>query len=223
MSFDYTSTSLMFPGQGAQYKRMGIDLFFKYRELLSTANNILGYSVEELCTNDPGNKLAYTLYTQPCLFVVNHLSYLEYKTNGGQEDFLIGHSLGEYNALCAAGVFDFETGLRIVKRRAELFAELQAGGMLAVIGENQDNLPNFIKNNSSTIDIANYNSDEQTILSGDAAELEKLEPLLIRSGYRAAKLNVSGAFHSRYMIPAKEKFASFIHQFSFNEPSIPVY
>ncbi len=220
MSLTIKKTSLMFPGQGAQYKGMGNDLFSRYPELISEVDSMLGYSIQELCANDPDGKLSYTLYTQPCLYVVNHLYFLS-----GQRstDYYIGHSLGEYNALCAAGVFDFFSGLKIVQKRAELFAELKDGGMLAVLGGNQDTLPDFIQHHASRIDIANYNSDDQTILSGDPTVLSGIEPLLIQAGFKTIRLNVSGAFHSRYMIPAGEKFASYINQFTFNDPVIPVY
>ena len=106
----------VFPGQGSQFIGMGKNLFSKYPELVSIADNILGYSIEELCVNDKENKLNLTEYTQPALFIVNALMYKEKIAEEGEvPDFVAGHSLGEYNALYAADVFDFVTGVKLVK------------------------------------------------------------------------------------------------------------
>lgn len=217
-------TCLVFPGQGSQFKGMGKELFQKYPELIELSDSILNYSVEDLCLNDSGGNLSYTKYTQPALYVVNMMYYLDYiKSGANRTSYLLGHSLGEYNALVAAGVMDFKTGLEIVKRRAELFAEIKDGGMMAVMGGNQNQLEEIIKTKFPQIDFANYNSDEQTILSGNQDQLKQAEPLLTSAGMKTILLNVSGAFHSRYMEPARDKFKSFILNYSFNDPAIPVY
>ena len=125
----------MFPGQGSQKKGMGAGLFEKYKELGDKASNILGYSIENLCLSDPDNRLNQTQYTQPAIYFVNVMEYLERITILKQKPiYVIGHSLGEYNALFAAGAYDFETGLRLVKRRSELMGEAIGGAMAAVIG-----------------------------------------------------------------------------------------
>ena len=108
----------VFPGQGSQAKGMGGELFDKYAELTKKADAILGYSIKELCLEDPRRELNKTQFTQPALFVVNALSYYDkIETTGEKPDFLAGHSLGEFNALLAAECFDFEAGLKIVKKR----------------------------------------------------------------------------------------------------------
>src|SRR5260370_26635306 len=124
----------VFPGQGSQRKGMGKDLFRRFPGIVATADDVLGYSVEELCQADPGGRLRQTQYAQPALYVVNAMAYLARTGAGGSPAFLAGHSLGEYCALFAAGCFDFATGLRLVRRRGELMAAASGGGMAAVIG-----------------------------------------------------------------------------------------
>ena len=120
-----TMTTFVFPGQGSQKKGMGTGLFERFAQLTAKANEILGYSVAELCLKDPQSQLTQTQFTQPALFVVDALSYLNLVEEKRQRpDYVAGHSLGEYNALFAAGAFDFETGLRLVKRRGELMSRI---------------------------------------------------------------------------------------------------
>src|SRR6516162_2607290 len=128
-------TAFLFPGQGSQRKGMGSTLFEEFQEVTARADEILGYSIKELCLHDPHQQLGQTQFTQPALYVVNALSYLKKMKDGSKvPTYLAGHSLGEYNALFAAGVFDFETGLRLVKKRGELMSQATGGGMAAVIG-----------------------------------------------------------------------------------------
>ena len=125
----------VFPGQGSQVVGMGKDLFDEFKEYVDAADEILGYSIKELCLEDPNGVLGLTQYTQPALYVVNALTYLkEVKTTGVKPDFVAGHSLGEYDALFAAGVFDFATGLKLVQKRGELMSQAKGGGMAAVLG-----------------------------------------------------------------------------------------
>ncbi len=113
--------ALVFPGQGSQQKGMGENLFNAFPDLTGRADAILGYALRSLCLEDPDNLLNQTQYTQPALYAVNALSYLKkLESNGNPPAFVAGHSLGEYNALLAAGAFDFETGLRLVEETSEL-------------------------------------------------------------------------------------------------------
>lgn len=215
----------VFPGQGSQEKGMGAELFDKYRELTAKADEILGYSIKELCLNDPDNILGNTRYTQPALYVVNALSYLDkIESSGVKPDFVAGHSLGEYNALFASGVFDFETGLRLVKKRGELMSEAIGGGMAAVIGFNEEQVKEVLNKYQLTeIDIANYNAPTQIVISGKKEDIEKAQPYFEAEGVkRYVVLKVSGAFHSRYMRTSLEQFSQFVDQLDFAEPSIPV-
>lgn len=124
---------IMFSGQGSQYRGMGKSLFPKYKEETKLASDILGYDIVELCLKDPRKELAKTQFTQPALFVVNALTYYDQKEELSP-NYFIGHSLGEYNALYAAGAFDFETGLRLVQKRGQLMAAASGGGMAAILG-----------------------------------------------------------------------------------------
>ncbi|MBN2444025.1 MAG: ACP S-malonyltransferase [Spirochaetales bacterium] len=215
----------VFPGQGSQKKGMGEDLFDSYKDLVVKADNILGYSIRELCLNDPNDQLGQTQFTQPALYVVNALTYLKKKEETGiLPDYVAGHSLGEYSALFAAGVYDFETGLKIVKYRGQLMSEAKGGGMAAVIGLEVNQIEKVLIDNSLTsIDIANFNSPNQIVISGRKEDIEGAKSVFEAAGAMLyLPLKVSGAFHSRYMNDAAENFKSYIEQFEFFEPKIDV-
>lgn len=216
-------TSFLFPGQGSQVKGMGKDLFGKFPEQVTMANNILGWDIEEVCLRNPDSNLSNTQFTQPALFFVSALTYLEASQNLGQPDFLAGHSLGEFNALHAAGVFDLETGLRLVKKRGELMGQAKEGGMAAILGLNKGKILEILKEHKlDNIDIANENSSGQTVISGNKISILELKPIIEGQGGVFFPLNVSAAFHSRYMKPASQSFSSYLQGFDFDSPKIPV-
>ncbi|XYH98674.1 ACP S-malonyltransferase [Sorangium sp. So ce1128] len=220
-----SNKAVVFPGQGSQKTGMGADLFDDFPELVAKADSILGYSIRELCLTNYGGRLGQTEYTQPALYVVNAMAYLKWlDRTGGAPDFCAGHSLGEYNALAAAGIFDFETGLRLVKKRGELMARSQGGAMAAVIGLGEvDIRRELLQSGLHTIDVANFNSPDQIVISGPKDALERArEPLEKRGARSFILLPVSNAFHSRYMEPAAEEFAAYLRMFRFNRPEIPV-
>lgn len=215
----------VFPGQGAQTKGMGEELFDEFSYLVDQADEVLGYSVRELCMEDKGNLLGNTKYTQPALYVVEALSYLKkVKEENIKPDYLAGHSLGEYVALFAAGAFDFITGLKMVKKRGELMSQVTDGGMAAVIGMNEDKIREVLKKyNLKDIDIANINTSSQIAISGYAEDITDAEQYFMSEGAsNYVLLNVSGAFHSRYMEEVAKQFKTFISKFSFHELEIPV-
>ncbi len=216
--------TILFPGQGSQRVGMGGDLFDKYKSYTATSDEILGYSIKELCLNDPELRLKDTRYTQPALFVVNMLSYLEHVATHGKPDFMAGHSLGEFNALWAAGAYDFESGLKMVRRRAALMAAAKEGGMAAVVGLDLERIHGVIEENDlQNIDIANKNAPSQTVISGPKEDILNAQFHFEAAGCAAyVVLNVSGAFHSRLMHEASLQFRSFIDQFEFRPPEIPV-
>lgn len=211
----------VFPGQGSQRKGMGADVFDRFPDLCAAADAILGYSVRDLCLNNPHDRLRQTLYAQPAIYVVNALNYFALQDEA--PDFLAGHSLGEYNALLAAGCFDFETGLRLVQRRGELMGQALDGGMLAVIGIEASRITEILADHGiNEIDIANYNSLEQIVISGPKTTLSIASDVLKRAGGRCMALDVSAAFHSRYMTEAAVAFADYLRPFNFAEPRLPV-
>ena len=215
----------VFPGQGSQSIGMGDALFDQYPELVEQADEVLGCSIRNLCLDDPEKKLNQTDYTQPALYIVNALTYLS-KTEKTDlcPDFVAGHSLGEYNALFAAGVFDFLTGLKLVQKRGQNMVKVTGGGMAAVIGMQPDKIKQVLKDASfDTIDIANYNSPKQTVISGRKDDIDAAKTVFEDAGVRLfIPLKVSGAFHSRYMQEAQNDYADFLKHFEFQPVQIPV-
>lgn len=216
--------AFVFPGQGSQKRGMGENLFNEFPELTSLADEILGYSIADLCIKDSFRQLNKTEYTQPALFVVNALSYLrEVEDSLEFPDFVAGHSLGEYNALFAAGAFNFETGLKIVKKRGELMAKAMGGGMAAILNADEEQIRTILSSNGlNGIDLANFNTRSQIVISGVKDEIIKAEALFKSGAIEYYPLNTSGAFHSRYMHAARKEFEIFLNGFTFSPLKFPV-
>jgi len=217
----------LFPGQGSQKRGMGEGLFDsvpEYAALERDVDALLGYSMRKLCLEDSANRLKETQLTQPSLYVVDALHYYRAIQDGARPDIVAGHSLGEYNALLAAGVFDFLTGLRLVKKRGELMAQAKGGAMAAVIGLSADAVGRIIRESGlRTIDFANFNTPTQTVVSGPAEDINRAAAVFEKAGaQRVIALQVSAAFHSRYMVDAARAFAEFLSPMSFAAPRIPV-
>lgn len=203
---------------------MGDGLFERFPEEVAAADEVLGYSVRELCLRNPEGRLRDTRFTQPALFAVSALAYLFRSANGGAKpDFLAGHSLGEYTALFAAGAFDFKTGIRLTQKRGALMGKIQGGGMTAVLGLSPQTVQSVLKKKGfGEIELANLNSPKQTVISGKKADVDACRPALQKAGGKVILLAVSGAFHSRQMRPAQDQFADWLSEFSFNPLTIPV-
>ena len=215
----------LFPGQGSQRRGMAEGLFDQrdYAAVETEVDSLLGYSMRALCLEDSGNKLNETQYTQPSLYVANALHYYEALNRGDRPGMVAGHSLGEYNALFAAGAFDFLTGLRLVKKRGELMAQARNGGMAAVIGITASRTEQVIQENGlGTIDVANYNAPSQTVISGPVDNITSARSAFDKAGAMFIPLRVSAAFHSRYMADAANAYAEFLAPFQFNALSVPV-
>lgn len=219
------SKAYVFPGQGSQEKGMGAGLFAEFPQITKKADQILGYSIRELCEEDSKDQLNNTQYTQPAIFVVSVLQYLKALKNGKPRPaYVIGHSIGEYAALFAAGAIDFETGIQLVKKRAELMSPMR-GSMAAIIGLNEEQVQGVIGDNElADIDIANINTHNQIVIAGKMDRIEKIEPLFkaCEGCRKYVILKTSGAFHSRYMRPMKDEFEAFLRKFEFNKMEIPV-
>lgn len=215
-----TKTAWVFPGQGSQATGMGVDLleFPQAKDKFSQAEQILGWSILEISQSQE-DKLSHTLYTQPCLYVVESILAELIRAKGQQPSLVAGHSLGEYVALQVAGVFDFETGLRLVKKRAELMDSAAGGMMAALIGFDEKQLTELIEQTPDVV-LANDNSSAQVVISGTP---EAVETVLSQvKAKRAVKLNVSGAFHSPLMAPASAEFQKVLDAATFNNAEIPV-
>ncbi len=214
----------IFPGQGSQKKGMGEDLFDEFPKLTKQADDILGYSIKDLCLNDPDQKLNQTQYTQPALYVVNALSY-EKKIQNKENipDFLAGHSLGEYDALYAAGVFGFEAGLKLVQKRGLLMSQARKGAMAAIINSSEKQIRKILEDAKLTaIDIANHNTPSQIVISGLQEDITKSQSYFEEAKIMFIPLNTSGAFHSRYMKDAEAEFEKYVKKFKFSKPKIQV-
>lgn len=216
--------AFLFPGQGSQRRGMGAELFDSFAEHWRAADAILGYSVRDVCANGDARQLQQTQYTQPMLFVVNAIKYLARRQEGIAPQIVAGHSLGEYNALFAADCFDFETGVRLVRKRGELMGRAVSGGMMAVLGVEAGALPDLLgRAGAADVDIANYNGAAEIVLSGPQASLRAVSETIGRSGQgRCIPLTVSAPFHSRYMAEAATAFDDFLRGVTFRNPALPV-
>jgi trans-AT polyketide synthase, acyltransferase and oxidoreductase domains len=218
-----TRTAWLFPGQGSQHKGMGRDLFRRHPDEVSQASQILGWQLAELCENDPDGALRRTQNAQPAIFVVDALAAMEETERAGPPDFVAGHSLGEYAALFAAGCFDFATGVRLVRRRGELMASAPAGSMAAIVGADPDEVTRAVAAAGIEVDVANYNSPDQVVLSGPEQAMNDASDLIEKEELgRVVWLPVSGAFHSRLMAAAAMQFERDLAGVRFRAPAVPV-
>lgn len=212
-----TKLAWVFPGQGSQAVGMEAELTEVCSDKFAQAADILGWSVPEICQDEA--KLNNTRYTQPCLYVIEAgLSDL-LMAAGHQPDLVAGHSLGEYSALYAAGVFDFAAGLRLVNRRAQLMSEASAGAMAALMGFEREQLETALAATDGVV-LANDNNPGQVVISGVPEAVDSV--LASVKSKRAVKLNVSGAFHSPLMAGAAEAFEEVLMEVAFQDARVPV-
>ena len=220
------SVVCLFPGQGSQSKGMGAELFDRYPDWTASADEVLDFSVRELCVDDPRGELGQTQFTQPALFVVNAMTYRARIDDGKPAPaFVAGHSLGEYNALLAAGVFDFVSGVTLVARRGQIMGQVSGGGMAAVIGMEPAAIQDVLNATEAgrRLEVANFNSYDQNVIEGPKDDLAAVKAQFEAAGVRAyIPLNVSAPFHSRYMRDAQAEFAGSLDTVVFNPPQVPV-
>ncbi len=215
-----TKTAWVFPGQGSQTLGMGMDLLdiTSAKDKLAKAEDILGWSVTEICQTQE-EKLSQTLYTQPSLYVVESILADLFRERGHQPDLVAGHSLGEYTALYIAGVFEWSTGLYLVKRRAELMDSSVDGMMAALINFDREQLEKVISQTPDVV-IANDNSSAQVVISGTTEGVQAVMTQV--KAKRAIPLKVSGAFHSHLIAPAAAEFQDILESVEFQPAIVPV-
>jgi [acyl-carrier-protein] S-malonyltransferase len=211
-------TAWVFPGQGSQAIGMEGDLTTQAPERWAQAHDILGWSVAEVCAQDE-EKLHDTRYTQPCLYLIESLLVDMMYQHQPAPDFVAGHSLGEYVALYAAGVIDFETGLKLVQKRGELMSAAAGGKMVALIGFDRAELLAAIAAAAEVV-LANDNSAAQVVISGTPEGVDRVVAGI--KSKRAVPLKVSGAFHSPLMAPAAQEFQQLLAGATFAEARVPV-
>jgi [acyl-carrier-protein] S-malonyltransferase len=224
-------TAFLFPGQGAQYVGMGKDLsdnFPAAKAVIDRAAAALGGEYVDVFLNGPEDKLRQTRFTQPALFIVSMAAHAVAKEAGLKADFCAGHSLGEYSALCAAGAFDFETGLQLVKARGEAIqaaSDSIPGAMAAVVGLERAQVEALCREASAKgiCEPVNYNCPGQVVVAGAVAAVDEAVLLAQKAGSpKSVKLNVSGPFHSSLMKPAADKMSGVIAAARVVDASVPV-
>ncbi|WP_095144273.1 MULTISPECIES: ACP S-malonyltransferase [unclassified Pseudomonas] len=216
----------IFPGQGSQAVGMGAGLFERFPRLVEEADDLLGYSTRQLCLEDPHEHLQRTAYAQPAIYLSNALHLADFREQGVDSPaYCAGHSLGEYSALYAAGAIDFSTGLKLVRRRGELFEQCSTGSaMAAVVGLKLSRIKAVLRDEGlASIDLANFNTSLQTVLAGPVADLQQAGVVLERAGcVLFSLLKVNGAFHSRYLSPIRSDFAETLASCTFSALRVPV-
>ena len=220
--------AFVFPGQGAQFVGMGKDLYDNYalaRELMSHANEVLGFSLTDVMFEGSDEDLRQTRVTQPAIFL--HSVVACRLMTKLRPDMVAGHSLGEFSALVIAGALDMGDGLRLVSERAlamQEACELQPGTMAAVLGLADDKVAEVCAGVEDVVVAANYNCPGQVVISGSMSGVELACKALKEAGAkRALKLPVGGAFHSPLMQPAAERLQKAIMDTTFYAPIFPIY
>ena len=232
MGFKTLKKSWIFPGQASQKVGMGLDLYENTdlgKNYYDLANDILGEDIKDISFNGPDEKLKITKFTQPAIFIVSTIISHLLLEKGHNPDGVAGHSLGEYSALAAAGGIDFETGLELVKVRSNSMdnaGKLIAGTMAAVIGMDRARVKELTQKLSSEkiVVAANYNTENQIVISGNIETVKDFIDIAKENGARMAiPLNVSGAFHSPLMKPAREELADKLDSIEITDINIPIY
>lgn len=223
-------TAFLFSGQGAQYVGMGKELKEQYacaKELFQRADDALGFSLSNICFEQE-TELNKTEFTQPAILTMSMAALACLSENGISADYVAGLSLGEYSALTASGVFDFEDAVRLVQKRGRFMTEAVPegqGSMYAVIGMEREEVEDICKKcqQYGFVAPANYNAPGQIVIAGEAQAAEKAAALAKETGAKiVSKLNVSGPFHTALLEPASKKLAEELKKLKLHNMNIPV-
>ncbi len=219
----------VFPGQGAQFPGMGLDLYENSpaaQDLFEIANDILGFHITDIMFEGTADDLKQTKVTQPAIFL-HSVILAKVLGDNFKPDMVAGHSLGEFSALVANGALQFEDGLKLVAARADAMqkaCEMIPGTMAAVLGLDDDVVEKVCAMTDGIVVAANYNCPGQLVISGEVQAVETAcEELKEEGARRALILPVGGAFHSPLMEPAREELAAAIEQTEFKKPTCPIY
>lgn len=218
---------LLFPGQGSQYVGMGKELYNEISEakkLMDGANEILGFDIRKIIFEGSDEDILPTQIAQPAIYIVSAMYYEKFKQMGNPFEIVAGHSLGEYTALYAAGVFTFEDGLNLVRKRGLAMGEMNSlGSMYAIMGIDIKEIEKELIGLEDKVVIANINSKSQIVISGYNDEISKVADALSEiEGSTIKQLNVSGAFHSPLMGQVKEIMEEEIDKIQMKEPIVEI-
>jgi len=225
-----SKTALLFAGQGAQKPGMGRSLTEQSPEaaaILKKAGSVCG-NIEYMCTSMPAGELNQTINTQPAVFAVDMMAWSAFQSLGVEVSAMAGFSLGEYAALAASGVMEFERVMELVIRRAQWMqecAESYPGGMAAVLGTDEETINEIIHiiHTSDVLLPVNFNCPGQTVVAGELNALDAFIGACKEKKIRTVRLPVNGAFHTSLMREAAEKIGAFLHSVTLAEPEVTLY